>query len=388
MNMLRPTVRNVPLWAVRQNNLLRPLSSVPAATTTLTMNQFHCDATVESIVTPRRLHDCHGNASLSRSFAVHQTRSFSLSMASSPLVSRSVSSNMQRRYKHSKKGSPSSEGGAAKSDRAKGKKKSKASPKSHQLVNDEGDEEEDDDDSDKEEEKDKRKKHHAVSKHNDNDDGDSGIHDVDEVTLIMDLIDNSILPDLHVVKSQFKKVVDHFQSSLYNIRGSEPTLDMFDTIAVEAYGSTTPLSSVAQVVIVSSTLAQATCYDPALAKSIAKAIAVTLELNPSIEGDDAGDGTSGTGAVVIRIPMPRVSLEVRQQTANVLAKRAEAYRQRLRRVRHQYIDVCKQGVAGRLEHVSKDDAFRIQQEIEKLMEDALRQLNSIAQAKHQTIMQV
>lgn len=152
---------------------------------------------------------------------------------------------------------------------------------------------------------------------------------------------------------------------------------MFDGIAVEAYGTSTPLNSVAQVVISSSTLAQATCYDPDLANDVCSAIHDALELNPSVE--DGG---------VVRIPLPRVSLEVREQTAKALAKRTERYRQGIRTIRRNVMKVIKQGEAGKLEGISKDDAFRSQKEIEATTEKVMEQLNAASESKQRSVMEI
>jgi ribosome recycling factor len=187
--------------------------------------------------------------------------------------------------------------------------------------------------------------------------------------------DETLLPDPAQVKIRMTKVVDSFVTKLKTIRGSEPTADIFDDIQVDAYGSHAPLNSVAQVVISSSTLAQATCYDPELAKNVGVAIRDKLELNPSVE--EGG---------VVRIPLPRVSLEVRQQTAKALTKHTEKYRQRVRTIRRNVLKVVKQGEAGKLEGISKDDAFRAQKEIEDVTEKIMVKLNEAAEQKHKAIM--
>jgi ribosome recycling factor len=142
---------------------------------------------------------------------------------------------------------------------------------------------------------------------------------------------------------------------------------------------------VALVVLESPTLAVATCYDPALAKNVCNAIQEKLELNPSIVEDTAG---GGGGGATIRIPLPRVSMETRQKTALALKKRAETHRQQIRKQRRTALDIVKQGVAGKLEGISKDDAFRVQKEIETMTDQVIDKLNEITDQKHDSIMAV
>ena len=189
--------------------------------------------------------------------------------------------------------------------------------------------------------------------------------------------DEMVLPDPTVTKDRMGKVIESFKKYLKSIRGSEPTPEMFDTVRVEAYGSMTSIQSVAQVVIASHTLANATCFDPSLAKDVAKAIQSQMGLNPSVE--EGG---------VVKIPLPRVSLESRQKMVLNLNKRTETHRLRLRNLRRKVLDVVKKGVAGKLEGISKDDAFRVQKEIEKIADEATATINALSTEKQESILQV
>jgi ribosome recycling factor len=212
--------------------------------------------------------------------------------------------------------------------------------------------------------------------HDDDDDKDDmdDAHDDDDFN---DEEDEELLPNPVRVKQRMQKIVERFEESLKAIRGSEPTPELFDDVLVDAYGSMAPLKSVAQVVIVTATQATATCFDPATAKAVSTAIRDALSLNPSIE--EGG---------VVKIPLPRVSMETRQKTAAALGKKTESFRQRIRKVRRKALDVVKQGVAGKLEGVSKDDAFRVQKEVETLTDQVIQSLNDSAEKKHESIMSV
>lgn len=91
---------------------------------------------------------------------------------------------------------------------------------------------------------------------------------------------------------------------------------------------------------------------------------------------------------VIRIPLPRPSKELRMETVKSLHKRAEQFRMRLRNTRSKSLKVVKQGVAGQLEGISKDDAFRVQEQVEKITEEMISQINSLSEAKEKAVMQI
>ena len=185
------------------------------------------------------------------------------------------------------------------------------------------------------------------------------------------------LPDPPQVKKKMMAILDRFQESLKSIRGAEPTAEIFDDVQVNAYGSMTPLKAVGQVVIVSPTLAQITCFDPSVAKDVAKAIQFALELNPQAE--EGGN---------VNVPLPRVTIDVRQQTAKQLKKKAESCKQRLRQIRRKAMDVVKKGKDGKLPGVSKDDAFANAKEIDVVVDSAMAELQKLVDAKMDSIMGV
>jgi ribosome recycling factor len=185
------------------------------------------------------------------------------------------------------------------------------------------------------------------------------------------------LPDVDRVKSRMATMIGKFEESLKSIRGAEPNADMFDDVQVNAYGSMTPLKAVGQVVIVSATLAQITCFDPAVGRDVSKAVQLALSLNPQLE--EGG---------MVKVPLPRVSMEIREQTAKQLKKKAESCRQRLRTVRRKAMDLVKKGKDGKLAAISKDDAFTSGKEVEAATESAMNALQEVVDKKMDSIMAV
>eukprot|EP00934_Nitzschia_sp_Nitz4_P008442 Nitzschia sp. Nitz4//scaffold50_size126154//119812//120807//NITZ4_003708-RA/size126154-processed-gene-0.48-mRNA-1//1//CDS//3329553767//8432//frame0 len=213
----------------------------------------------------------------------------------------------------------------------------------------------------------------------DSDDSDDDLDlDIDEEEAPEDGEDvEPSLPDPDEVKERMLMYVEKFQESLKSIRGAEPTPEMFDDVQVNAYGSQTPLKAVGQVVIVSPTLAQITCFDPSVAKDVAQAIQLALELNPQME-----EGGS------VKVPLPRVSMEIREQTAKQLKKKAEATKQRIRQVRRKAMDVVKKGKDGKLAGISKDDAFAVAKDIDSVTESVVQTLDGKVDEKMKSIMAV
>eukprot|EP00980_Cylindrotheca_fusiformis_P008200 scaffold1736_cov127-Cylindrotheca_fusiformis.AAC.14 len=185
------------------------------------------------------------------------------------------------------------------------------------------------------------------------------------------------LPDPSEVKQKMMVAVNKFEESLKSIRGAEPSPEIFDDLMVNAYGSTTPLKAVGQVVIVSPTLAQITCFDPMVAKDVSKAIQLALELNPRVE--EGGN---------VRVPLPRMSKEIREQTARQLKKKSESCRQRIRQIRRKAMDKVKKGKDGKIAGISKDDAFANAKDIDSVTESVMEAIKDIVDKKLESIMVV
>ena len=185
------------------------------------------------------------------------------------------------------------------------------------------------------------------------------------------------LPDVSSLKDRMMKAVTHLEKSLKSIRGNEPTPDMFDSLTVFAYGTAASLSSVAQVVIVSPTLAKLTCYDPDTSTAVRDAIRdAGMNLNPRIE----------EGEVVV--PIPKVSAETRKVLVKQIGQMGEKIRSKVRTIRRTAHDIVKKGQAGKLEGISKDDAFRVGREVEAVTEEAISMVNEVIEKKQQSIMAV
>jgi ribosome recycling factor len=190
----------------------------------------------------------------------------------------------------------------------------------------------------------------------------------------------TMLPASATVRSKMLMVIASIERSFSSIRGGEPTPELFDNIRVSAYGETVPLSSVGQVVIEDAQRATISCYDPSVANDVRDAVRDMpgLSLSPYLE-----EGGSG----VVIIPIPRVSEETRKEIVKELGRQAENGRQRIRMIRRNAMDIVKKGKDGKLEGISKDDAFRVGKDVESVTEEVLSLLNVIVEKKQKSVME-
>jgi len=191
----------------------------------------------------------------------------------------------------------------------------------------------------------------------------------------------SLLPDPNEMKKKMERIVQNMENNFRSIRGAEPTPEIFENIPVNAYGSSVPLNTIAQIVVQSSSQVILTCYDPSTSSAVLEAVRdkSSLGFNPKLE-------EGGTGNVIV--PIPKVSAETRLNLVKQLKKTAEGYRLKLRNIRRKANDKVKLGKDGKLEGVSKDEAFRVAGDIDKITDEFIKQINETLQTKEESIMKV
>lgn len=211
------------------------------------------------------------------------------------------------------------------------------------------------------------------------DDGMDGSSEDDTIDPNVDELGMPLLPESKTIRSKMLLVVANLERSFASIRGGETTPELFDGIRVSVYGETVPLSSVGQVVIEDPQRATISCYDPSVASDVRDAVRDMpgMNLSPYIE-----EGGSG----VIIVPIPRVNEETRKEIVKELGRQAENGRQRVRKIRRGAMDVIKKGKDGKLEGISKDDAFRVGKEVDAVTEEVLSVLNEIVARKQKSVM--
>lgn len=183
----------------------------------------------------------------------------------------------------------------------------------------------------------------------------------------------STLPEIvKNAKGSMQKAVENTKRELGSIRSSRATTSLLDTVRVEAYGQQVPVNQVGTVSAPEPRLLTVQPWDKSLIGAIEKAILTAdLGLNP------ANDGT------LIRIPLPALTEERRKELVRVVHKLAEEGRISIRHAREE----ARQQVKS-VEHVSDDDKHRTENDVQKLHDDAIEQIEEIVKSKEAEIMEV
>jgi ribosome recycling factor len=173
-------------------------------------------------------------------------------------------------------------------------------------------------------------------------------------------------------REQMQKAVENTKRELATIRSGKATTSLLDTVRVEAYQQHVPLNQVASVAAPEPRLLTVQPWDKALVPAIEKAIkAADLGLNPAHDG------------ALIRIPLPALTQERRKELVKIVHKLAEEGRVAVRHARTEAMNKAK-----KTEHVSEDDKRHTEKDVQKLHDDAMKQIDALIKSKEQEIMEV
>ncbi len=173
-------------------------------------------------------------------------------------------------------------------------------------------------------------------------------------------------------RTGMEKALESSKRELGSIRSGKASPTMLDTVKVEAYGSTVPLSQVASVSAPEPRMLMVTPWDKGLTSAIEKALRESdLGLNPQAQ--------SGT----IRVPLPALNEERRKELVKVLHKLTEEGRVAIRHSRTDARDKLK-----KLEKVSEDDVKHAEKDLQKLHDEYIGKIDALLKAKEAEIMEV
>ena len=165
------------------------------------------------------------------------------------------------------------------------------------------------------------------------------------------------------------------KSELGGLRTGRASAALLDPVKVEAYGNVVPINQVGTISTPEARMITVQVWDKSLAKAVDKAIRdAGLGLNPQMDGQ------------LLRVPLPELNEERRKELSKLASKYAEAARVAVRNVRRDGMDLLK-----RLEKdhkISQDEHHSKGDELQKLTDQHIKDIDAALHAKEQEIMQV
>lgn len=167
--------------------------------------------------------------------------------------------------------------------------------------------------------------------------------------------------------------VDALKHDLSGLRTGRASTALLDTIHVEVYGANMPLNQVATVSVPEPRMLSVQVWDRSNVQPVEKAIrSAGLGLNPVTDGQ------------LIRLPIPDLTEERRKELAKLVGQYGEKAKIAVRNVRRDGMDQLKQD--EKKHQISEDEHKRLEQEVQKLTDDTIKEIDELAQAKEKEIL--
>jgi ribosome recycling factor len=174
-------------------------------------------------------------------------------------------------------------------------------------------------------------------------------------------------------EQKMAKSVEAFKNELHKIRTGRAHPGLLDQVQVDYYGSMVPISQVANVSLMDARTISVQPWEKGMGQKIEKAIRESdLGLNPASQGD------------LIRVPIPAMTEERRKEMTKLVRSEGEHANVAVRNLRRDANEAVKKLVKDKL--ASEDDERRSTDEIQKLTDRMIAEVDKIVAAKEQDLM--
>ena len=178
-------------------------------------------------------------------------------------------------------------------------------------------------------------------------------------------------------EEKMSKALDVLRKEFTTLRTGRASLGMLDGIIVDFYGTPTPLNQVSNMAMPDARMITIQPWDPKMLGEIEKAILKS----------DVGL-TPGNDGKIIRLGIPPLTEERRQQIVKHAKKLAEDARIAVRNIRRDVNDDIKKKSKDKDAHVSEDEVKKLQDEIQKTTDSSIKKLDELLAHKEKEIMTV
>src|ERR1700687_4463519 len=177
------------------------------------------------------------------------------------------------------------------------------------------------------------------------------------------------------LKTRMDKAVEDFRKAMAGVRTGRANVHMLDNVSVDYYGSQMPLNQVAQVHAPEAQLITVQPFDPSQLGAIEKAIrAGDMGLNPMNDGK------------LIRVPVPPLTQEWRQDMVEHLHRVLEEHRTAVRNIRRDGNDAIKKALKDK--KITEDDEKRSLEEIQKLTDGEIKKMEEMSKGKEKEVLEL
>jgi ribosome recycling factor len=174
---------------------------------------------------------------------------------------------------------------------------------------------------------------------------------------------------------RMQKSVEALQDDLLSIRTGRASPALVEKLAVEYYGTATPLNQMASIAAPEPRLLVIRPWDPSALADIERAILRSdLGLTPMNDG------------MLIRLSIPRLTEERRRELVKVVSRRVEEARIAVRNLRRDALQDLKEFEKEKM--ISEDDFFRGKDKVQELTDEFIEEIDGIGKRKEEEVMEI
>lgn len=180
---------------------------------------------------------------------------------------------------------------------------------------------------------------------------------------------------LNDYKSKMQKSIHVYEEDLQQIRAGRANPRLLEDIRFSYYGVDTPINQAATIQVPEARLITIQPWDISNLTPIEKAIlASDLGITPSNDGK------------IIRLPFPELTEERRKQLVKDVHKRSEDAKIVIRNIRREAMDEIKK--CEKATELTKDDRFAFEEDVQKLTDDFIKEIDAITKRKEKELMEI
>lgn len=180
---------------------------------------------------------------------------------------------------------------------------------------------------------------------------------------------------LQQYEDKMKKAYEFLETDYMGIRAGRANPHVLDKLRVNYYGTPTPIQQVGNVTVPEARIIQIAPWEKSLIKEIEKAILTSdIGINPSNDGS------------VIRLVFPELTEDRRKELAKDVKKKAEEAKVAVRNIRRDGNDALKK--LGKTSEVSEDEIKQLEEQLQKLTDKFVKEIDVLMESKSKEIMTV
>jgi ribosome recycling factor len=181
--------------------------------------------------------------------------------------------------------------------------------------------------------------------------------------------------DINNCKTEMKSTINSLNEELKNIRTGRVSPDIMRSIIVDSYGSKMPITQLSNINNIDNMTLNLNIWDAALVKSIEKSIQESnLGVTPQTDGTN------------ILLKFPEITSERRKELVKITAEISEKYKISIRNIRRKFLDEIK--TLEKNKQFSLDESKRFQDDIQKITDISIKEIEAIFLSKQNEILKI